>query len=83
VICACGLAGATITAHDLEDAAVKQAMMASSARVIVAADSSKLGHAAMGVVAPVERIDLLITDAGAPQAAVAELERAGVPVLRV
>jgi DeoR/GlpR family transcriptional regulator of sugar metabolism len=83
VICACGLAGATITAHDLEDAAVKQAMMASSARVIVAADSSKLGHAAMGVVAPVEQIDLLVTDTDASEAAIEKLERSGVPVLRV
>jgi DeoR/GlpR family transcriptional regulator of sugar metabolism len=83
VICACGLAGGTLTAHDLDDAAIKQAMVDSSARVIVAADSSKLGHAAMAVICPLERIDQLVTDTEAPQAAVEELERSGVSVLRV
>jgi DeoR family transcriptional regulator, fructose operon transcriptional repressor len=83
VICACGLAGGTVTAHDLEDAAVKQAMMASAARVIVAADSSKLGHSAMAVVSPLEQADLLVTDSEASDGTLDELERSGVPVLRV
>lgn len=78
IICPCGLAGATLTAHDLEDAAVKRAMIASSARVIVAADSSKLGHAAMAVVCPAERIDLLVTDVDASPAAVQAFQDAGV-----
>jgi DeoR family transcriptional regulator, fructose operon transcriptional repressor len=83
VICACGLAGGTVTAHDLEDAAVKRAMIASCARVIVAADSSKLSRSAMAVVCPPERIDLLITDSDASDVALEELRAAGVSCIRV
>lgn len=83
VICACGLSGGTVTAHDLEDAAIKQAMIAGAARVIVAADSSKLGHAAMALVCPPDRIDLLITDTDASDAALEQLTAAGVSWLRV
>jgi DeoR family transcriptional regulator, fructose operon transcriptional repressor len=78
IICPCGLAGGWVTSHDLDDAAVKQAMMASASRVIVAADSSKYGHAAMAVVCPLARADLVITDADVPAEAVQELEAAGV-----
>jgi DeoR/GlpR family transcriptional regulator of sugar metabolism len=78
IICPCGLSGGVLTAHDLDDAAVKQAMIRSSGRVIAAADSTKLGHAAMAVVCPWERIDLLVTDRDVSPAAVEELEAAGV-----
>lgn len=78
VICPCGLAGATVTAHDLEDAEVKQAMLASAARVIVAADSSKLGHAALAVVCRLAQVDLVVTDSGAPASALEQLRSAGI-----
>lgn len=83
VICPCGLAAAAVTAYDLEDAAVKQAMIESSARVIVAADSAKLGHAAMAVICPLGRVDLLITDSGAADEALAPFAAAGVECARV
>jgi DeoR/GlpR family transcriptional regulator of sugar metabolism len=83
IICPCGLGGGSLTAHDLDDAAVKQAMIASASRVIVAADSSKFGHSAMAVVCPIARADLLITDAEVPAAAAQELEAAGVTWERV
>jgi DeoR/GlpR family transcriptional regulator of sugar metabolism len=83
IICPCGLSGGVLTAHDLEDAAVKRAMIASSGRVIAAADSTKLGHAAMAVVCPWERIDLLVTDPDVTPDAAGELEAAGVSWQRV
>jgi DeoR/GlpR family transcriptional regulator of sugar metabolism len=83
IICPCGLAGGVLTAHDLEDAAVKQAMLASASRVIVAADSSKFGHAAMAVVCPLARADLLVTDVDVTPAAAEQLEAAGVVWERV
>jgi len=83
IICPCGLAGGTLSSHDLDDAAVKQAMIASASRVIVAADSSKFGHAAMAVVCPLERADLIVTDTDLPAGAAAELEAAGVNWERV
>jgi DeoR/GlpR family transcriptional regulator of sugar metabolism len=83
IICPCGLAGGTLTAHDLDDAAVKQAMITSASRVIAAADGSKFGHAAMAVVCPLERVDLVVTDTGVPPDALEELEAAGVAYERV
>jgi DeoR/GlpR family transcriptional regulator of sugar metabolism len=83
IICPCGLAGGVLTAHDLDDAAVKQAMLASASRVIVAADSSKFGHAAMAVVCPLARADLLVTDVDVTPAAAEQLEAAGVVWERV
>ncbi|HUA48826.1 MAG TPA: DeoR/GlpR family DNA-binding transcription regulator [Solirubrobacteraceae bacterium] len=78
IICPCGLAGGVLTAHDLDDAAVKQAMIASASRVIVAADSSKFGHAAMAVVCPLAQADLLVTDVDVTPAVAQELDAAGV-----
>jgi DeoR/GlpR family transcriptional regulator of sugar metabolism len=83
IICPCGLAGGVLTAHDMDDAAVKQAMITSASRVIVAADSSKFGHAAMAVVCPLARADLVVTDTDASPAAIEELEAAGVRWERV
>ncbi|HEY4827390.1 MAG TPA: DeoR/GlpR family DNA-binding transcription regulator [Solirubrobacteraceae bacterium] len=83
IICPCGLAGGVLTAHDVDDAAVKQAMITSASRVIVAADSSKFGHAAMAVVCPLARADLVVTDTDASPAAIEELEAAGVRWERV
>ena len=76
----CGLAGGQITTHDLADAEVKQAMVRSAARVIIAADSSKFRQTALAVVGPVSDADLVITDAGAPPDAVAALRADGLEV---
>jgi DeoR/GlpR family transcriptional regulator of sugar metabolism len=80
VLAPCGLAGGQVTAHDLGDAAVKQAMIGSSARVVVAADGSKFRQTAMAVVGAAEAIDMLITDATAPGEALDALRAAGVEV---
>lgn len=83
VVAACGLGDATVTAYDLGDAAVKRALIESSARVIVVADSSKFARIAMAVVCRTDEIDVLVTDTDAPPAAVAALRDAGVEVLCV
>jgi DeoR/GlpR family transcriptional regulator of sugar metabolism len=80
VLAPCGLGGGQVTAHDLGDAAVKQAMIASAARVVVAADGSKFGQTAMAVVSATDAIDLVITDATAPADALDALRAAGVEV---
>jgi DeoR/GlpR family transcriptional regulator of sugar metabolism len=80
VLAPCGLAGGQITAHDLGDAAVKQAMIAASARVVVAADGSKFGQTAMAVVTASDAVDMVITDATAPGDAIDALRAAGVEV---
>jgi DeoR/GlpR family transcriptional regulator of sugar metabolism len=80
VLAPCGLAGGQVTAHDLGDAAVKQAMIGSSARVVVAADGSKFRQTAMAVVGAADAVDMLITDATAPGDALDALRAAGVEV---
>lgn len=80
VLTCCGLADGQITTHDLGDAAVKQAMLASSARVILAADASKFTRTAMALVCSTVEVDMVITDTGAPREALDTLRSAGVEV---
>jgi DeoR/GlpR family transcriptional regulator of sugar metabolism len=80
VLSCCGLAGGQVTAHDLGDAEVKMAMLRSSARVILVADSSKFGQTALAVVCAAGRIDIVVTDTGAPGEAVDALREAGTEV---
>jgi DeoR/GlpR family transcriptional regulator of sugar metabolism len=70
-------------AHDLGDAAVKQALLASGRRTVLAADGSKFGRAALAVVCELAAVDVVVTDDSAPAPAVAALQAAGVQVHRV
>jgi len=56
---------AGVTAHLMAEAEVKRAALEASRRVIVVADSSKLGVVAFGLVCPIQRVDVLVTDSGA------------------
>jgi DeoR/GlpR family transcriptional regulator of sugar metabolism len=69
-----------LMAHDLGDAAVKQALLASARRSVLAADGSKFGRAALAVVCELAAVDVVVTDASAPDEAVAALRAAGVDV---
>jgi DeoR/GlpR family transcriptional regulator of sugar metabolism len=81
VLGCCGLSvSAGLTAHDLADAAVKRAAMASARRVIAVADASKFSRTALAFVAPVSALDAVITDADAPEAELSALRAAGVAV---
>jgi DeoR/GlpR family transcriptional regulator of sugar metabolism len=77
----CGLdAKAGITTHFLAETAVKRAAAGCSQRVIAVADSSKLGRVAFGHVCDLDDIDIVLTDAGADQQKVEELQAMGVDV---
>jgi len=81
VIGCCGLSAAEgLTAYDLDDAAVKKAIIASARRVIAAADGSKLGRTAHAYVSPSTLARTLVTDTSAPAGEVAALEEAGTVV---
>ena len=69
-----------MTAHDLADAAIKRAAIASSRRVIAVADSRKLSRTALAHVAMASALDVVITDRDAPSNEVEALEAAGVVV---
>jgi DeoR family fructose operon transcriptional repressor len=66
---------------DEAEAATKRAMARAAQRVVVLADSSKLGREHLVRFAAVEDVDVLVTDAEADPGLVAELERLGVEVL--
>jgi DeoR/GlpR family transcriptional regulator of sugar metabolism len=80
VLTCCGLSDGRVTSHDLGDAEVKQAMLRSAARVIIAADSSKFRQTALAVVCDAAEADLVITDTEAPADAVDALRAAGLEV---
>jgi DeoR/GlpR family transcriptional regulator of sugar metabolism len=81
VLGCCGLSDGRVTAYDLGDASVKQAMLASSARVILAADSSKFRQTAMAVVCDAVAVDMVVTDSEAPTDDVDALRASGIEVL--
>ncbi|MFC6084745.1 DeoR/GlpR family DNA-binding transcription regulator [Sphaerisporangium aureirubrum] len=81
VIGCCGLSAEHgMTAHDLEDVAVKQAAIASARRVVVAADSQKFRQTAFAAVCPASGIDVLVTDERIPRDQHDALVAAGVAV---
>ncbi|ABC22066.1 DeoR/GlpR family DNA-binding transcription regulator [Rhodospirillum rubrum] len=60
----CGPAG--IFDYSLEDTEVKQAFIERSGTVIALCDSSKFGRHALAQICPLDRIDILVTDAPPP-----------------
>jgi DeoR/GlpR family transcriptional regulator of sugar metabolism len=83
VLSCCGLAGGSVTAHDIGEAGVKKAMRGSAARTVLVADSSKFARSAMAVVCETRQVDVLVTDGLAPAGITAALRAEGVEVLPV
>ena len=68
------------TTHHEVEAATNLALIERARRVIVVADSSKIGLVAFARICPVERVDELITDRGADTRALRAIRQAGVSV---
>lgn len=68
-------------AHHEGEVAMQRLMVDRSRKVVILADSSKLGGSAFAQICPVERVDTLVTDAGADPAMVAAFRAAGVDVV--
>ncbi|MGR3868268.1 DeoR/GlpR family DNA-binding transcription regulator [Streptomyces graminifolii] len=84
VIGCCGLSAAQgLTAYDLDDAAVKKAAIAVARRIVVATDSTKLGHTAYAHVGPSTLLHTVVTDSAAPADEIAALEDTGTVVKAV
>ncbi|MFE2881083.1 DeoR/GlpR family DNA-binding transcription regulator [Streptomyces sp. NPDC059272] len=84
VIGCCGLSAAQgLTAYDLDDAAVKKAAIAVARRIVVATDSTKLGHTAYAHVGPSTLLHTVVTDSAAPADEIAALEDTGTVVKTV
>jgi DeoR family transcriptional regulator, fructose operon transcriptional repressor len=69
-----------MTAYDLDDAAAKKAIIASTRRIIAAADGSKLGRTAHAYGGPAALVHTLVTDTTAPDDEAAALEGTGTVV---
>ncbi|MER6224373.1 DeoR/GlpR family DNA-binding transcription regulator [Streptomyces sp. 900105755] len=70
-------------AHDEGEAAVNRLLCERAARVVVAADSSKLGGRAFARICAAELVDVLVTDTAAAPETVRRFEEAGIRVLTV
>jgi DeoR/GlpR family transcriptional regulator of sugar metabolism len=69
-----------LTEYNPDDARVKRAAIGAARRIIVLADSSKLGRVAFSTVAPLSAVDVLVTDAPAAHPTVKDIAAAGVDV---
>ncbi|MFF4116951.1 DeoR/GlpR family DNA-binding transcription regulator [Streptomyces sp. NPDC001714] len=82
-----GVVGFDVTygaaAHDEAEAAVNRLLCERAARVVVAADSSKLGGRAFARICAAELVDTLVTDTGAAPETVHRFEETGIRVLTV
>lgn len=70
-------------AHDEAEAAVNRMLCERAGRVVVAADSSKLGRRAFARICGSDTVDVLVTDAAAAPETVRGFEEAGVRVVAV
>jgi DeoR family transcriptional regulator of aga operon len=68
-------------AHHEGEAAMNSLMVGQARRVVIIADSSKLGGHAFARICPIDRVDTLVTDSGADPEIVAGFEQAGVRVI--
>ena len=73
--------GHGLSTPDSEEAAVKRAMVRAANFVVVVADSSKLGREELMSFAPIDRVDVLVTDAEIADADRGRLADSGVEVV--
>ena len=78
--CCAAAPDAGVTAYDVDDAAVKQAIRAAAARTVLIAEGVKFTRSALAVVCRLEEVDVLVTDASAPADVLDHLRSAGVRV---
>jgi len=70
------------SAHHEGEAGVNGLLISRAVRVVVVADSSKVGRRAFSRICPIGQIDTLVTDEQLSDAAAAQLTEAGVKVIR-
>jgi DeoR family transcriptional regulator, aga operon transcriptional repressor len=75
--------GAGLTTHHEIEAHTNRSMIERARRVVVVADSSKLGRVAFAQICPVDAVHELITDDAAPADVAERIADAGVTVTRV
>lgn len=73
--------GAGLTTPNIAEAETDRLLVQASRQVVVVADHTKLGVVALARIAPLSEVDVLITDTGAPEETLREIELAGVRVV--
>ncbi|MDQ5819240.1 MAG: DeoR family transcriptional regulator, partial [Actinomycetota bacterium] len=72
---------AGLTTPNVAEAETNGCLIQASQSVVVVADHSKLGVVALAKIAPLSRVDVLVTDEGADAEKLREIELAGVRVI--
>lgn len=75
-----GIADTGVSCHQEGEAGISSLMVRRSDRVIVIADSSKLGRRTFARICPLDKVDVLVTDSDADPAAVEQFRDAGIEV---
>lgn len=70
-----------ITTSTIEEAQLSQKMMEASSKTVVLADSSKFGQRGFGHIAPLDEVDIIITDSGISQEMRDIIEEAGIELI--
>jgi DeoR family transcriptional regulator, aga operon transcriptional repressor len=70
-----------ISTPNIEEAHLNQIMIEISREVIVVADSSKFQRRGFAFIAPIDKIDVVVTDKGIPQEEKVRLENLGIKVI--
>lgn len=70
-----------VTAHDLDDAAAKKAMISAGRRIVLIAEGAKFTRSAMSITCSLRELDVIVTDDTAPEEVLEELRAAGVEVV--
>lgn len=71
-----------LSTPDASEAAVKAAMVGTAARTVLLADHTKIGRVSVFAYADLAAVDVLVTDTGATDEQVREIEAVGVEVVR-
>jgi DeoR family transcriptional regulator, aga operon transcriptional repressor len=71
------------SAHHEGEANINRLLAARASKVVVVADSSKLGLSAFARICPIDEVDVLVTDSDATDEVAASFEEHGIEVLRV
>jgi DeoR/GlpR family transcriptional regulator of sugar metabolism len=72
-----------LTEYNLDDARVKQAALRAARRCVLLADGSKFGRITFATIAPLSRVDVLVTDASPDHPLIVQAVDAGVEVVHV
>ncbi|SER44013.1 DeoR/GlpR family DNA-binding transcription regulator [Corynebacterium cystitidis] len=70
-----------LSTADAQEAAVKSSMVTNARQVVVLCDSTKLGNDYLVSFASLDQVDVIVTDADAPESFISELRERGVEVI--